>query len=100
MVLSTEHDAAIAILQAQLDLKKKKALIEKSKALIVGHDLSTANDKLNKLQADVRKYWKDYDDLACQVCDSKSERVRIMKELMSNKKKVVEQLELTLAHKK
>jgi CO dehydrogenase/acetyl-CoA synthase alpha subunit len=62
--------------------------------------LSNPNDKSNKLQADVLKCRKDYDDLACQVCDSKWERTRVKKELtLTTKKKIFEQLESTLAHK-
>jgi hypothetical protein len=51
--LLTEHDTAVALLQAHLDLKKKEALLERSKALNVGHELSNTNHKSNKLQADI-----------------------------------------------
>jgi hypothetical protein len=42
---------------------------------------------------------KDYDGLACQVCNSKLELTRVKKKLTSTKKKILEQLDLTLAHK-
>jgi hypothetical protein len=74
--LSIEHDTAVALLEVQMDLKKKEAIHERSKALNVGRDLSNAHNKSNKLQANVTKFWKDFDDLACQVCDSKSELTR------------------------
>jgi hypothetical protein len=96
---SSEHAAAIAVLQAQLELKKKEVLNKKSKALNVGRDLTKLNDKSNKLQADALKFRKDFDDLACQVCDSKLELTRVKKELSSSKKKILEQLDLMLAHK-
>jgi hypothetical protein len=83
-----------------LDLKKKEAILERPEALNVGHDLSNANNKLNKLQADVRKCWKDYDDFACQVCNSKLELTRVKKELTLTKKNIVKQHELTFAHTK
>jgi hypothetical protein len=75
-------------------LKKKEAPTKKSKALNVECDLSNANDKSNKLQADGMKCRKGYNDLACQ-----SELTRVNKDLTSTKKKTVEQLESTLAHK-
>jgi hypothetical protein len=50
--------------------------------------------------SDVAKLWTaDYDELATQHRDSKSENSRVKKELMIVKKKVQEQMELTLAHK-
>jgi hypothetical protein len=98
--LSSEHAAAaIAVLQAQLELKKKMVLNKKSKALNVGRDLTKANDKSNKLQADALEFRKDFDDLACQLCNSKLELMRVKKELSSTKKKILEQLDLRLAHK-
>jgi hypothetical protein len=96
---SSEHAAAIAVLQAQLESKKKEVLNEKSKALNVGRDLSKAIDKSNKLQADALKFRTDFDDLACQVRDSKSELTRVKKELSSTKKKILEQIDSTFAHK-
>jgi hypothetical protein len=75
--LSIEHDTAVALLEAQMDLKKKEAIQERSKACNVGRDLSNALNKSGKLQADVPKFWKEYDNLACQVCNSKSELTRV-----------------------
>ena len=46
--LSIEHDAAVALLEAQMDLKKKEAIMERSKALNVGRDLSNTNNKLGR----------------------------------------------------
>ena len=97
---SSEHAAAIAVLQAKLELKKKEVGNEKSKALNVGRDLTKAIDKSNKLQADgALKFLTDFDDLACQVRDSKSELTRVKKELSSTKKKILEQIDSTFAHK-
>jgi uncharacterized protein (UPF0147 family) len=39
-----EHDTAVALLEAQMDLKKKEAIMERSTALNVGRDLSNANN--------------------------------------------------------
>jgi myosin heavy subunit len=61
--------------------------------------LTNATNKSGKLQADVAKCRKDYDDLHCQVRDTKSELTRVKKELTSTKKKIVEQLSSTLSHK-
>jgi hypothetical protein len=97
--LSIKDDTAVALLEAQMDLKKKEAIVERSKALNVGRDLSNTNNKLGKLQADVLKSRKDYDDLACQVCNSELELTKVKKELTSTKKKILGQLDLTLAHK-
>jgi hypothetical protein len=98
--LSIKHDAAVALLQAQMDLKKKEAIQERSKkALNVGRGLSNALNKSGKLQADVAKFRKDFNDLACQVCHSKLELTRVKKELAFTKKKIAEQLQSTLAHK-
>jgi hypothetical protein len=83
----------------QLESKKKEVLNERSKALNVGRDLSKAIDKSNKLQADALKFRTDFDDLACQVRDSKSELTRVKKELSSTKKKILEQIDSTFAHK-
>jgi hypothetical protein len=69
------YSTAVALLKAQLDLKKKEDLTERSKALGVGRDFSNADDQRNKLQVDLKKCWKDYDDLSCQVRDTKSELV-------------------------
>jgi hypothetical protein len=54
---------------------------------------------LGKLQANIAKCRKDYDELHCQVCDTKSELTRVKNELTSTREKVVEQLSSTLAHK-
>jgi seryl-tRNA synthetase len=98
--LSIEHDAAVALLKAQMDLKKKEAIQERSKACNSGRDLTNARNKLSKLQADIAKWRKDYnEDLHCQVCDTKSELTRVKKELTSTKKKIVEQLSSTRAQK-
>ena len=82
-----------------MDWKKKEAIMERYKALNMGRDLSNANHKSAKLQADVLKSRKDYDDLACQIRDCKSELTRVKKDLTITKKKILEQLESTLAHK-
>jgi hypothetical protein len=82
-----------------MDLKKKEVIHERSKKLNGGHDLSNAHNKCSKLQVDVTKCGKDFHDLACQVCDSKSELTGVKKELTSTKKKILEQLDSTLAHK-
>jgi hypothetical protein len=50
----------------------------------------------------VQRQWQieqEYDDLACQVHDSKLELTRAKKKLTSTKKKIVKQHELTLTHK-
>jgi hypothetical protein len=97
--LLIKHDTAVALLEAQMDWKKKEAIMERSKALNVGRDLSNANKKSGKLQADVLKSQKNYDNLSCKVCDSKLVLTRVKKELTSTKKKILEKLDLTLAHK-
>jgi hypothetical protein len=45
------------------------------------------------------KCWKDFDDLACHFCYYKLKLTRVVKELRTTKKKIVDQLESTLAHK-
>jgi hypothetical protein len=99
LVLTTEHDAAVALLKAQIELKRKEASSERSKASLIGRDLSTANDKSNKLQVDLKKSRQGSDDFLAQLRDTKSELSKLKKELTTTKRKIVEQHELTLAHK-
>jgi hypothetical protein len=97
--LLIEHDTAVALLKAQMDLKKKEVVQERSKACNSERNLTNATNKSSKLQANIAKCRKDYGDLACQVRDTKSELMRVKKELTSTKKKIIEQLQSTLAHK-
>jgi hypothetical protein len=59
----------------------------------------TTSDRLKKLLVDVTKLRTDYDELVPQHSDSKSKARRLRKELTTTRKRVGEQLELTLAHK-
>jgi hypothetical protein len=97
--LGSEHDAAVSILNNQLESKTKDVKADRAKAISVGREHATTNDRLKKLLADVGKQRSDYDELTSQHRDSKSEASRLRKELTTTRKKVGEQLELTLAHK-
>jgi hypothetical protein len=97
--LSTEHDASTVLLQGQLDLKKKEAAFERTKASSVGRELCIANDKVKKLQVDLEKTRRFYDDIDRQLRDNKSDVTKLKKELTTSKKRVSDQMEKQLAHK-
>jgi hypothetical protein len=97
--LASEHDAAVSILNGQLEIKARDAKADRAKVLSVGRELSTTSDRLKKLLSDVTKLRTDYDELATQHRDSKSDASRLRKELTTTKKRIQDQLELTLAHK-
>jgi hypothetical protein len=80
----------------------REAEADRAKVLNIGRELSTTTDRLKKLLSDVTKLRRtDYDELATQHRDSKSEPTRVKKEMTRTKKRVQDQdqLELTLAHK-
>ncbi len=97
--LSTEHDASTVLLQGQLDLKKKEAAFERTKASSVGRELCNANDKVRKLQVDLEKTRRYYDNIDCQLCDNKSDVTKLKKELTTLKIRISNQMEKQLAHK-
>jgi hypothetical protein len=99
LCLTTEHDAATARLRAELDAKKTEAKTEKTKASVSNRDYCISSDKASKLQLDLHKSRKDCDDFAVLLRDTKSELVQAKKSITTISKKVVEQLDSTLAHK-
>jgi hypothetical protein len=97
--LGSEQDAALAVLNNQLESNRRENKGDKAKSLNVGRELSSTTDRLKKLKSDVIKLRSDYDELANQHRESKSENSRMKKELTIVRKKVFDQMELTLAHK-
>jgi hypothetical protein len=94
-----EQDAALAILNNQLESNQREHKGDKAKSNNVGWELASTTDRLKKLTSDVMNFWSDYDKLATQHHESKSENSRTKKELMIVRKKVQDQMELTLVHK-
>jgi hypothetical protein len=97
--LGSEHDAAVSILNSQLELKARDVKAHWVQVLNTGQELSATSNMLKKLLSEITKLRADYNGLPTQHCNSKSEASRLRKELTTRRKRVGEQLELMLAHK-
>jgi hypothetical protein len=59
-----DHDAAVAILNGQQDVKKTVAIAERSKVLTVTHDFASTIKQLKHAEEDLLQQCKDYDNVA------------------------------------
>jgi hypothetical protein len=77
--LRLKQDAALAVLNNQLESNWRDNKGDKAKSLNIGCKLASTTDRLQKLMSDVTKLCLDYDKLATQHCESKSENSRTKK---------------------
>ncbi len=80
-------------------MKKKEAAFERTKASSVGSKLCNATNKIKKLNVDLEKTRRYYDNIDCQLCDNKSDVTKLKKELTTLKIRISNQMEKQLAHK-
>jgi hypothetical protein len=97
--LRSEQDAALAVFNNQLGSNRSEHKGDKAKSLNVGRELASTSDRLKKLTSEVQKLWSDYDELVGVHCETKTELNRSKRDFTVARKRVQEQMELTLAHK-
>jgi hypothetical protein len=90
--LGSEQDAALAVINNQLESNQRDNKGDKAKSLNIGCKLASTTDRLKKLTSDVTKNCSDYDELATQHRDSKSKNSQTKKELTIVRKKVQDQM--------
>jgi hypothetical protein len=97
--LRSEQDAALAVFNNQLESNRSEHKGDKAKSLNVGRELASTSDKLKKLTSEVQRLRSDYDDLVGVQRETKAELQRSKRDFTVARKRVQEQMELTLAHK-
>jgi hypothetical protein len=94
-----EHDAALAVLNVQLEAKSQLATDEQKKADTATREYATAHKKSKVAEEDLRVQKKQCDNTLSDLHTLKGQMTKLKKELTYTRNQIKDQLEMQMQHK-